>query len=554
VYVFADGPKEKATENDKQKIEAVRVLLREFNLFPITFIFEAEVNLGLADSIINGVSKLLDSHETVIVVEDDLDLSPYFLDYMNRALDCYRFDARVISIGACNFFGEDDGLPETFFLPVPDCWGWATWKNRWLLFEKDAAYLLNELERRKMNTAFNLQGAYDFMELLRLQVAGKVSSWAIRWQAVAYLHGMLCLYPKQSVANHLESEDATHAKEVNMTPISHLAKKHPEIIWQKPGIHKQAYHLMRNAYAQLSGINLVHQKKIQHSIWENARALVKRKIRQLSWKNEKLQHPIVSWEEENNAWVGNYRVWAHALALTDGYNNPGILEKTRQAIQKVRDGEAVFERDSVLLDQPEYPWELINFMMRVGYENKRKLQVVDFGGSLGSTYFQVRNFLKDITSVDWRVVEQKHIVDCGKKEFSSASLNFFYSVEDALSSFSEGPIVLILSGVIQYLEKPYEWMKHFMAHKFDYILFDKTLFSQKNEERIVIQNVPENIYKASYPCWILDITKLETTLGTDYNLSEAFNCFDGLESVKLQDDRANFLGLFFERNKLATAK
>ena len=139
VYVFADGPKEKATENDKQKIEAVRVLLREFNLFPITAIFEAEVNLGLADSIINGVSKLLDSHETVIVVEDDLDLSPYFLDYMNRALDCYRFDARVISIGACNFFGEDDGLPETFFLPVPDCWGWATWKNRWLLFEKDAS-------------------------------------------------------------------------------------------------------------------------------------------------------------------------------------------------------------------------------------------------------------------------------------------------------------------------------------------------------------------------------------------------------------------------------
>ena len=129
---------------------------------------------------------MLKVHECIIVLEDDLVTSPYFLSYMNEALEKYAEDDRVISIHG--YVYPISGLPETFFMRGADCWGWATWKNRWATFETDGAKLLDELNHRNLSKRFDFNGAYGFTKMLVDQIEGKNDSWAIRWHASAFLN------------------------------------------------------------------------------------------------------------------------------------------------------------------------------------------------------------------------------------------------------------------------------------------------------------------------------------------------------------------------------
>ncbi|MDQ6472073.1 sugar transferase [Flavobacterium sp. LHD-80] len=218
LYVFCDGAKTSAVDEDFLKIEAVRALVVAENRFKKVIIKIQPENKGLANSIIEGVTEVLNNHGKVIVLEDDLVISPVFLAYMNDSLDRYEKNLKVGQIGACNFFACGKKYPNYFFVPLPDCWGWATWKDRWQCFNPNVDDLIKQLEEDEAKRdVFNAYGAYDFMNMLNLQKQGKVDSWAIRWQAVCVLKGWLTLYPNLSMTNHKESNEATHAN-VNITP------------------------------------------------------------------------------------------------------------------------------------------------------------------------------------------------------------------------------------------------------------------------------------------------------------------------------------------------
>ena len=128
--------------------------------------------------------------DKVIVLEDDLVTSPHFLQYMNDGLGIYERDDRVISIHGYSY-PVHGKLPETFFLRGADCLGWATWKRGWDLFEDDGQRLLNELERRNLTRSFDFDGSYPYTQMLRDQIAGSNSSWAVRWYASAFLRDKL---------------------------------------------------------------------------------------------------------------------------------------------------------------------------------------------------------------------------------------------------------------------------------------------------------------------------------------------------------------------------
>jgi len=213
LYIYCDGPKDSANAETIENIAQARRIAGERKWCREVIIYEKEHNLGLAKSIISGVTEIVNTHGNVIVLEDDLETSPYFLRYMNDALAVYRDNKKVISIGACNFFAKNESVtPETFFIPIPDCWGWATWKDRWELFEPDSDKLYKQLKEKGLIQAFNLFGNYPFESMLQKQIMGQVNSWAIRWQAVAYLNNMLALYPQKSMTIHKYSDTATHAK------------------------------------------------------------------------------------------------------------------------------------------------------------------------------------------------------------------------------------------------------------------------------------------------------------------------------------------------------
>jgi glycosyltransferase involved in cell wall biosynthesis len=189
LIIFSDGAKDQAS---RQKVEEVRRYLKFISGFKSVKVIERQRNLGLGPSIISGVTQIIKEYGRVIVMEDDLITSEYFLQYMNDALVFYENENKVISIhGYCYPISE---LPETFFLRGADCLGWATWKRGWDLFEENGSELLHKIEQENLISRFDLFGAYNFSQMLRDQIAGKNSSWAVRWYGTAVLKNKLTLY------------------------------------------------------------------------------------------------------------------------------------------------------------------------------------------------------------------------------------------------------------------------------------------------------------------------------------------------------------------------
>ena len=207
LFVFSDGPKDLTSISD---VDRVREYVRSVQGFKTVKIVERNENLGLANSIIRGVSELLQRHERVIVVEDDLVTSPFFLRFMNEALDLYNSDLRVASIHGY-VYPTMETLPETFFLRGADCWGWATWRRGWQLFNPDGRALLQALESRELTNEFDFGGSFQYTQMLRDQIDGKNDSWAIRWYASAFLANALTLYPGRSLVHNIGNDGSgTH--------------------------------------------------------------------------------------------------------------------------------------------------------------------------------------------------------------------------------------------------------------------------------------------------------------------------------------------------------
>lgn len=207
LIVYSDGWK---TERDRLLVEEVRGYVREIDGFRSVKIKEREKNYGLATNIISGVTEMIDRHGRVIVLEDDLVTSPWFLSYMNKGLQVYETVDRVISIhGYC--YPTDHHLPPTYFIKGADCLGWATWKRGWDLFEQDGRKLIKEIEARKLIREFDFGDSYPYAQMLRDQTEGRNSSWAVRWYASAFLRDKLTLYPGRTLVSHIGYDGGTHA-------------------------------------------------------------------------------------------------------------------------------------------------------------------------------------------------------------------------------------------------------------------------------------------------------------------------------------------------------
>lgn len=206
--VFSDGWKD---ERDRSAVEQVRAMIAGITGFRSVTVVARERNLGLSRSVVTGVSTMLDRHDRVIVLEDDLVTSPYFLRYMNDGLRTYANDLSVVSVHGY-VYPVTQRLPETFFLRGADCWGWATWKRGWSTLRLDAAELLRELQNAGQDREFDLDGGYPFTRMLRRQADGTIDSWAVCWHAGSFLAGRLTLFPGRSLVRHTGTGiTATHA-------------------------------------------------------------------------------------------------------------------------------------------------------------------------------------------------------------------------------------------------------------------------------------------------------------------------------------------------------
>lgn len=200
LFIFSDAAR---TDKDAHAVSGVRQYIRNIDGFKSVSITERDTNFGLANSIIDGVTSVINAYGRIIVLEDDLIVAPGFLEFMNDALDKYESQSSVVQVSGYMFPVTVDIDEDALFLPMTTSWGWATWKRAWQLFDPDAkgyASLKNDSTLRKR---FNLDGAFDYFSMLEDQLVGRVNSWAIRWYLATFLCNGLTLYPRQSLVSNI---------------------------------------------------------------------------------------------------------------------------------------------------------------------------------------------------------------------------------------------------------------------------------------------------------------------------------------------------------------
>lgn len=198
LFIYADAAKD---ETGKEAVEEVRRYIHSLQGFKTITIIERNENWGLARNIIDGVTTQIKKYGKVIVLEDDLVVAPYFLQFMNDALEVYKDEPKVGHIQACDFT-QDTSLPDTFLIKWTGSWGWATWERAWKHFNPNGKELLHELETRKLTYTFDFNGKYGFTRMLRRQIAGKNNSWAIRWNASLFVKDILSLNVGRSLVQN----------------------------------------------------------------------------------------------------------------------------------------------------------------------------------------------------------------------------------------------------------------------------------------------------------------------------------------------------------------
>lgn len=223
LIVFSDAARKRQAVAGVDEVRAHLEGIRGFRSVSINLRSE---NFGLSRSIITGVSDVLRERDRLIVLEDDMVTSPYFLKYMNEGLERFGNNDRVACIHGY-VFPVDEPLPEAFFLPGADCWGWGTTRRGWECFDADGPRLLSELKRRKLQSEFDFNGSYGYTRMLKEQIAGRNDSWAVRWYASAFLANKLTLYPGRSLVHNIGNDNSgTHCgaarnfdAELSQTPI-----------------------------------------------------------------------------------------------------------------------------------------------------------------------------------------------------------------------------------------------------------------------------------------------------------------------------------------------
>ena len=209
-YFFIDYPK---LEKDFKNYNKVLKIVRETNIFKKKFIIQRKYNYGLKKNILNGINYVLKKNETIIVLEDDLYLSKYFLDYMNKYLNFFKNSKNIASIHGYCYPIDKKNLNNFFLLRGADCWGWATWRRAWKFYNDDNLMLAQKIKNKNEIDTFNFNNSFNYHEMLFNRPQ---NTWAINWYASAFIRNMFTLYPKNSyVRNMGNSGLGTHSNKID---------------------------------------------------------------------------------------------------------------------------------------------------------------------------------------------------------------------------------------------------------------------------------------------------------------------------------------------------
>jgi hypothetical protein len=199
LFIYSDAAK---NEEANEKVQEVREYIKTIDGFRKITIIEREINWGLADSIIDGVTMIVKEYGKIIVMEDDLVTSPYFLKFMNEALEFYENKKKVWHVSGWNYPIKTDNLEDVFLWRVMNCWGWATWADRWKHYDKNVDTVIGSFTRKDIKR-FNLDGVENFWSQVLANKNKTMNTWAIFWYVTIFKQDGLCLNPTQTFVENI---------------------------------------------------------------------------------------------------------------------------------------------------------------------------------------------------------------------------------------------------------------------------------------------------------------------------------------------------------------
>lgn len=486
LYVAADGPRDIA--GDREKCKAARAVVARADWPCEVMRLYSERNLGCGLGVSMALNWFFESESEGIVLEDDTVPNQDFFRFCQELLERYRNDERVMLIGGNNFqngFKRGDG--SYYFGKYPMMWGWAGWRRAWKLYDFKMAEFPTFKKENQIKNIFDDPSVQEYWtKIFELTYEGNIDTWDYQWLFSIWMQNGLCITPNVNLVSNIGCghKDSTHTHD----PDDHLASVQTFPIG-----------------------TLIHPTFV---------------IRNKDAEESDSQNVFAIGEQSETAaaecgFVGDFSSWEEAKKQCAGYDSGIILEKVKSAALKVRSGEAVYERDSVLFDKTQYSWPLLSGLLWIASVSDNKLNLLDFGGALGTSYYQNRKFLKHLKELNWNIVEQEHFVRCGTELFEDDHLKFHLRIEDCLQG-KDIPNAFLLSGCLQYIEKPYELLKKIADLKFQYLLIDRTPFSADSTECIKVQKASPDVYDGSYPHWFFDRSKFRNYVSGNYEVIEEF--------------------------------
>lgn len=255
LYIYADGPKENASIEQIDKIKKTRDIAKSKKWCKNVTVIESEKNKGLAASIISGVTDIINKYGKVIVLEDDIVTGKYFLEFMNNALDKYKEQKEVWHISGWRDPVDNTVEGNSYFYPTMDCWGWATWADRWQYYKKDALYY-KSVFTEEMKYHFDIEGTAGNWSQIEENIEGKINTWAIFWYATIYLKNGLCLGPSKSIVKNIGLDNSgVHTGESPMQIIKDSIDFKTENFPETIIINKKEYNKNVRFYSKMNNIS-----------------------------------------------------------------------------------------------------------------------------------------------------------------------------------------------------------------------------------------------------------------------------------------------------------
>lgn len=505
IYAYADGSKGGA---DEAGVTETRRLLREIDWCDVKLV-ERPRNMGLGRSVLAGVEEVAAQHEAFMVWEDDLICVQGTYAWMCAALRRYANDTRVMSVSA---WTHPRVIPanignEPYFDARSDCWVWGAWARSWRgMTAGNACEKMNKARARGV-----APDAYGADLPVQAAFEERKNVWAVRWLYHHFENGGLCLRPPWSMVEHIgfdaSATNATGSFEWANPPLKPVPRA-PET-WPLAAEHPDCRALWRAAYPRRS-----LGSRLRGRIVRCGKSVAKRVIP--ATVRARLRATF-----SPRLFRGDYPHWAAARAASGGYDDGAIVDKVLAATLEVQAGRAAFERDSVLFERPEPDRALLDVLQALAQATGGRLRVLDFGGSLGSTYWRHREFLPGGDALRWDVVEQPVFVEAGRRYLKESALRFHETVGAAAEERSHD--VLLCSCVLQYLEEPFRFLDEWRRLQVPHLVLNNLPLRRRGPDCLRVQVVPPSIYNASYPVWFFNREKFLKRALVGYDLVKEFD-------------------------------